>query len=411
MDLEPLPPEGATPTADATPTAPEAIGAGPVPTDPADAPRPPWSPAPWQPSTWTSGDAGWATAGSATADGPADRLGMSRSTKIVGGAVAVALVAAGAWAAGTALHSSTPSVRFQPAASTAAASGGTTGGSGAAPTGPARRRGMFGGGGGGGGVVTAVSATDITVNAPTRPTKPTTPGAAPVTPATPTTKSVTIKVTGTTTYVITEPGASGDITTGMRIAATGSVNADGSLAATSVELVQAGIGLAGPGAGKAARPPAAPGSTTAPAKPNLPANPPFALGTVKSVTAGSGGNVTVVVSSQRGDRTVDVTSTTTITKTVKASLGDVKVGDTVLTRGTPATDGSVTATTVQIVSAGLKGRGRFGVGIGPGFGFGPGFGPGFGFGLGGRGHRFGGPGGPGGPPGAGQTGSTAASPI
>jgi hypothetical protein len=258
------------------------------------------------------------------------------------------------------------------------------------------------------------------VTVPTRPVAPATPGAA---PATPTTKTATIKVTATTTYLLTEQGTSGDIATGMRILAMGTGNADGTLTATAVEVVQAGIGPAGPKPPSAPTTPgAAPVNPNAPVRPGLPANAPFAAGTVKSVTTGSGGALSVVVSSPRGDRTVTVSSTTTVTKTVKATFGDVKVGDTVVARGQHNTDGTVSATAVQIVAAGLKAPGKFGFGPGPGlgFGFGPGLGFGPGFMFGGRGH---GPGGFGGrgpkgpetggstPPVAGQAATTAGTTI
>jgi hypothetical protein len=396
MDLEALPPED--------PAAASAADGSP-------------EPAPWAAAA-TDAAGGWLPPAETAAQPTARRLGLSRSTRILSGAVALSVVATGAWAAGAALHSSSPTVKFQPAASTAAAATGGTGAAGTAPTGPVPHR-RFGFGGGAG-VVASVdpSAPSFAVTVPTRPVAPATPGAAPTTP---TTKTATIKVTSATTYLLTEQGTSGDIATGMRILAMGTANTDGTLAATAVEVVQAGIGPAGPKPPAAPTTPgAAPVNPNAPVRPGLPANAPFAVGTVKSVTTGSAGALSVVVSSPRGDRTVMVSSTTTVTKTVKATFGDVKVGDTVLARGQHNTDGSVSATAVQIVAAGLKAPGKFGFGRGPGSGFGPGFGFGPGWGFGGRGH---GPGGFGGrgpkgqetggstPPAAGQAATTAGTTI
>jgi hypothetical protein len=330
---------------------------------------------------------------------------LSRTTKVVGSAVAVALIAGAAWAAGTALHSSS-SVNFRAAAATGGtASGGTANGS----TAPGPHRAALGMGGGGTVASVDQAGSSFTVTRPALPPKGTTPstpgGAAPAIPSTPTTTNKTIKVTGSTTYYVTESGSQSDIATGMRISAFGTVS-NGQITASGVNLVQAGIGNM-PNKPKTGAAPATPPSGAAPATP--PANPkpnaanrPFAIGTVKSVTPGANGSVTVVVTSPRdADRTVIVNSSTTITKTVKGSFSDVKVGALAIARGTRNSDGSVTATVVQVVASGVKPGPGFAPGFGPGLGFGPG--PGFGR----RGFAPGGPGhwGKGGPHGSGTPNS------
>ncbi|HZQ57548.1 MAG TPA: hypothetical protein VFA84_05920 [Acidimicrobiales bacterium] len=338
---------------------------------------------------------------------------MSRTTKVVGSALAVALVAGGAWAAGTALHSSPSTVNFRAAA---ADGGGSTGN--AAPN--ASPRPHPGGGMGGGGTVASVdqAGSSFTVTGPTRPkgAAPAAPGgAAPATPSSPTTTTKTIKVTGSTTYYVTEPGTASDIATGMRIGAFGTV-ANGEITASAVTLVQAGIGKA-PNKPAPATAPATPPKPDPSANPNPNANPnvanrPFVLGTVKSVTPGSGGSVTVVVTAPRGgDRTVVVNASTTVTKTVKGSFSDVRVGAIALARGTRNSDGSVTASVVEVVASGVK-RGP-GPGFGPAFGPGavPGFGPGFGHRFGPRGGGGPGPGFRGGPGYPGPAGTTNGAPA
>jgi len=382
MDLEALSPEEPQPS----PPAP-------------DAPPMAWAPAPWEApegSPWAGpqeadagrseagppGPAAWVPGGVVEAVA-AERLGLSRPTKVLAGAIAVAVIAAGAWAAGSAIHGSGPSVRFTPASATAA---GSTGSSGATPATPHARRNL-----GGGGVVSGVDAAGdtITVTLPARHSTSTTPGAAPVAPAT---TSATIKVTSATVFYVTKSGTAADITTGMRLAATGTANADDTLTATTVTLLASGLAPSAP------KPPAA-AVPNAPAVPKGPANPPVASGTVTSVTT-SGGDTTLVVTGPRGARTVIVTPTTTITETIKGGLSDVGVGDMVLARGHRNSDGSVDAAVVVDVAAGLKGVGRNGLG----FGFGRGFGPGRFF-PGGRG----GPGGPFGHPA--PAASTSSSPV
>jgi len=224
-----------------------------------------------------------------------------------------------------------------------------------------------------------VSGDTITVTPPNRPSA--TPGAAPVAPAS---TSATIKVTSSTVFYVTKPATAADITTGMRLSATGTANADTTLTATTATLLASGLGPSAPKPAAAA----APNGGAVPV-PKGPANPPFAFGTVTSVTA-SGTNTTVVVTGPRGARTVTITPTTTITETIKGGIGDVRVGDMVVTRGHRNTDGTVSAAIVVDVVAGLKAGGHFGFTPGLGFGLGRGFGP--------RRFRPGGPAGPLGPP-------------
>jgi hypothetical protein len=335
----------------------------------------------WGPGGPGDGGAGWGAGGpgGGSDEPPAERPRLARSTKLIGTGVAVALVAAGAWAAGTALHSSPSTVRFRAAAATTpGTSGGTSNGT------PAHRgRGLFGMGAGG--TVATVGASSFTVTAKSRPAPPAN-GASPSTgqaPAAPTTTTKTVDVGGSTTYYVTEQGSGADIAAGMRVTAFGQVGANNTITASAVDLVQAGIGpTPGTKSGTApVNPPAPPAN--APAPPAGTTTRPFTFGTVKSVSQ-SGTTYTVVVTSRAGDRTVIVNSSTTVTKTVKGSLGDVHVGDNVVVRGTRNSDGTVAASVVQVVSASLKGKGPFGPRFGPAFGPGFGFGPRGAFG---RGHQ------------------------
>jgi hypothetical protein len=395
MDLEALPPEDPTPGGEHT-----------------EAPRPAWEPAPWQPAWGTDPTAGpsWTPGGDETP--PPKRLGFSRTTKIVSGAVALALVTGGAWAAGTALHGGSSTVRFQPAAATAtAASGGTGGSTGGSGT-PHPRTGMRGVAG----QIGTVNAPSFNVNAlvpPPRPATPPTPGAAPVAPPAPTTKSVTVKTNAQTTFISVTQGKATDLTAGMEIVAVGQVT-NGTLTATHAAATDAGlIPTRKPPTGSA--PPNAPKPPTGAAPATPPANHPgVAFGTIASIASNqpASGEVTLhlTTNNNRGASTVVIDANTAITIAQKGSIDTVKTGDMAVVTGTHNLDGSITATRVITVSADLKnaagGVGRFGgLGFGPALGGlggwlrlgGPGGFPGFfggqgGFGRFGFGHRGGAPG-------------------
>ena len=396
MDLEALPPEDPTPAGGEHP----------------EAPRPAWDPAPWQPVWGTDPTAApsWTPGGEEAP--PPKRLGFSRTTKIVSGAVAIALIAGAAWAAGTALHGSSATVRFQPAAATSTAasggsSGGTSGGTnGGSTTNPHPRYMMRGTGGTIASVDTGSGS--FTVTAPALPPKPTTPGAAPAAPTTPTTKNVTVKTNGQTTFISVTQGSPSGLTTGMEVMAVGTVT-NGTLTATDVAAAQPGILPTRPKPpASGVKPPtgAAPNIPKPPtgAVPALPANHPgVALGTIASISSDqpAAGDVTLhlTTNTNRGASTVVVDSKTIIALAQKGSINTTKSGDLAVVRGTHNADGSVAATTVITVAAGLKnavGANGHGFVLGPGLGAfgpwlrlgGPGF-PGFFGGPGGFGGRFG----------------------
>ena len=66
-------------------------------------------------------------------------------------------------------------------------------------------------------------------------------------------------------------------------------------------------------------------------------------GTIASI-----GNGTMTVTTTTGSRIVVLSSTTTYDKSATASVSDLTVGTTIAANGTSNSDGSVTATTVQI---------------------------------------------------------------
>ncbi len=157
-------------------------------------------------------------------------------------------------------------------------------------------------------------------------------------------------LTGTTTYRLGGQEATKDaVVAGAQIVARGTLAADGTLTATSVQVAPA-----------------------------------MFAGTVKEKGAGS-----LTLTTRDGSTVVvDVSSSTTykVGGITAPTLADVKVGDLVTATGSRNADGSLSATTVWSRAAG-----RFG---GPGDGFGPGGfngGPGGGFGHGGM--RGDGPGG------------------
>ncbi len=107
---------------------------------------------------------------------------------------------------------------------------------------------------------------------------------------------------------------------------------------------------------------------------------PAASGSIASIT----GNTLEVQNTETGQTTVDLTASTAITATVKASLSDVKVGVCITATGSKGSAGAVKATSVTVFSStgGTCNRG-FGGGGGA-------FGGGGGFGGGGFGGRTGG---------------------
>jgi hypothetical protein len=87
----------------------------------------------------------------------------------------------------------------------------------------------------------------------------------------------------------------------------------------------------------------------------------IAIGTVQNVTATS-----FTVSSGGTTITVTTSGSTAFSKTVSATVGQLTVGQPIAVRGTPNSDGSITATEITQADSGVAG-GKL-----PGFGFGPG---------------------------------------
>ncbi len=125
-----------------------------------------------------------------------------------------------------------------------------------------------------------------------------------------------VTLTGSTTYTLDGEAATKDaVVAGVRIVARGTLASDGTLTATSVEIVPA-----------------------------------MAAGTVKekgtsslTLTTRDGSTVVVKVSASTTYEVAGITSPT---------LADVKVGDVVMARGTKSTDGSLSATSVRSHAAG-----------------------------------------------------------
>ena len=139
--------------------------------------------------------------------------------------------------------------------------------------------------------------------------------------------TVTVDVTGTTTY--SDPGAPSaslaDVKVGLRVAVTGT-ETSGTVTATRVAVTPAGA--------------------------EHPGSRPTAVGTVKSV----GRDAFVVTTTAGTTVTVDVSAKTTYRDpgAPSASLADVKVGDRVAVTGTE-TSGKVVATRVAVIPAGRAG--------------------------------------------------------
>ena len=69
--------------------------------------------------------------------------------------------------------------------------------------------------------------------------------------------------------------------------------------------------------------------------------------TIGQVTAVNGTSITIQTF-QGADETVDLSSSTAITKTVSGSVSDVAAGESVTVSGTAGSDGAIQATSVQI---------------------------------------------------------------
>jgi len=326
---------------------------------------------------------------------------FSRRTKVLAGVTALVTCAGTAWAAGAASGSHTPTVRIEPAVAASAGSAGSTGSTGTGSPGhrfgahPGGRFGPMFAGRGGAGTIASVDLTDqtFTVTRPTRPPRPapatsststsTSSSVAPATTTTPATVTVTTSSTTTYSEVESSTFTASDAPVGARIAAFGTRNSDGSLTATSITVIPAGMG---PG-GKA---PAA-GSTTPPAPKTPPPNAasrlskaPFALGQVSATGASpttSGSPTTLTLTTPWGTETVDTTSATTFTSVVSTDISFTKlaVGQRVVVRGQRQSNGDIAATAVTIIPAGVtpSALGFAGLGFaGRGFVNGPAGGPG-----------------------------------
>ena len=284
----------------------------------------------------------------------------SRRATVGTAALALAVAGVGGWAVGTTVHPGASTVRFQPAAAQPAATGQAPA---PGPAGPRR----MGPGGGLGTVTGTPTANSFTISRPVRPAPN---GSA--TPSTPSTSTVTVHVNGTTQYqqVQTSTGAVAGLV-GDRIVATGTRAAGGTLQATSLLVVPA------PPKGAPARPattatPKLPNKRTAP--PNA-GQAPFATGMVTADTPAG----VLTVTTPWGTETVATGTGTTTYRVVPATASTLVSGDRVLVQGQRAADGTVTATRVTIVPAGVNlpalapfARGR---GFGRGFGHRPGAGP------------------------------------
>lgn len=90
------------------------------------------------------------------------------------------------------------------------------------------------------------------------------------------------------------------------------------------------------------------------------------FGQIKSIS----GN-TITVSTPQNVVTVTVGDSTMITKTVTGTVGDLKVGDTIVVRGQPDASGNIAATNIQEGAAGGFGFGGGGQGQGQGQGQAP----------------------------------------
>jgi hypothetical protein len=181
--------------------------------------------------------------------------------------------------------------------------------------------------------------------------------------------TTTVHTDGKTKLTEETTGAVSDAVTGTPVLAHGTTNPDGSFAATQLVLLPV------PPSGHAPKTPT--GAAPAPPRPARPAGSQGSA--VGTVVTNSGGTLTIT--SLRGQpATIHTTGTTTVLKTVSATMNDVKPGLMVAAGGPAATDGSITASRVFIFAAGLPAAGpfpRFSPGMFGGF---PGFGGRRGFG-------------------------------
>lgn len=217
---------------------------------------------------------------------------------------------------------------------------------GAAPPAPA----------GAAGTVAAVSATDIQVQNPR-------------------TGQVRVTFTPSTSFTKTVPGTAGDLVVGDCTMATGATNADPTapLTATSVLISPASAdgtcspsGVGGPrGARRGGGGPdsSAPGGATPSGSPNRPAGAGrgrggIALGKITSI---SGAGFVVQLGASDTTRSIAITTTTTITKTVPTDKTGLAVGECVSALGPSDDTGTVEASSISIRQPGPNGcQGGFG---------------------------------------------------
>ena len=178
-----------------------------------------------------------------------------------------------------------------------------------------------------------------------------------------TTRTTKVATSSATAFTRTEIGKVGDIKVGNWIAAMGSRAADGSLTATGIAILPAGL-TGGPKAGPKKTPPTSP-AAGAPSRP-------FALGTVESISGG-----VITVTTPRGSDKITTASNPTVVETVAATLKAVTDGAMVAVGGRPSADGAtLDATRVDVIDPAVAALGKsliggikgFGGGLGAGFG-------------------------------------------
>jgi hypothetical protein len=160
--------------------------------------------------------------------------------------------------------------------------------------------------------------------------------------------SKTVKTDSNTKITKVVKGSLADVKAGAVVTVHGTASGTTGIAADQVAILPSGTALPGK---------TPPGGTFGPKAQTAG----IAIGTVQNVTGTS-----FTVSSGGTTITVTTSGSTAFSKTVTATVGQLTVGQPISVKGTPNSDGSITATQIVQADPGVAG-GKL-----PGFGFGPG---------------------------------------
>jgi len=157
---------------------------------------------------------------------------------------------------------------------------------------------------------------------------------------------VTVNVSGTTTFQKTITGTLADLQKGDVLTVTGTPDASGNIAATSISVRAAGQVSPTRSPGATSTPRGTPSRTGTSGTPAFP-NGGVGRGTVGTL-ASINGNTLTLTTMQGTSVTVNVSDTTTIQKTVAGTISDLQVGESLSVMGAPDANGVIAARSISI---------------------------------------------------------------